>query len=55
MMNFMQVLSKDEIKEMNDDLVKWIRKELKGKYSTYIYNCLSDIRHLVEDMRRDKK
>ena len=48
----MRVLGNNELKQMNKEILAWFEKELKGKNSTYIYNLLLMIKHLVEDLRR---
>lgn len=54
-MDFMQVLSDEEIKKMNNDLVKWFKKALAGKYGTYIYNVVSQIKNLYEHIERNEQ
>lgn len=54
-MDFVHMLSDDEIKDMNNDLVKWLKKALVGKYGTYIYNIVHSVKSLYEEIERNEQ
>lgn len=54
-MDFIHALSDDEVKDMNKDLIKWLRKALVGKYGTYIYNVVYQIKSLYESIERNEQ
>ena len=47
---FMQILTKEEGDKMNREMIQWVREALKGKYSTYVYNILNQLRSLLKNI-----
>lgn len=45
----MMIISDKEKKEMNKEIISWVRKELKEKNWTYLYNWLLSLKQLYEN------
>jgi len=51
----LRTVSKEEGDQMDKDTVKWVKKILKTKYGTYIYNLLLELKHFIEEIERNGK
>lgn len=51
----MQVLSDEQVKKMNREIVSWVRKVLKEKHGVHVYNILLQLKHWTEEIERDEK
>lgn len=47
---YMQALSKEEEKQMNKEIVNWVRKTLNGEHGTHLYNILRQLKYLMEEV-----
>jgi len=50
----LQVLSEEEVKRLNDNLVQWVQETLDGDNGTYLSNILNQVKSLMEHMTRKK-
>ena len=53
-MNFVQELTPEMKKKWDNELVTWLRKALKGKYGTYIYNVVHSVKQLYDHIERNE-
>jgi len=51
----LRAISKEEGDQMDKDTVKWVKKILKTKHGTYIYNILIELKHFIEEIGRNEK
>ena len=47
---FLQVLTKEQSDKMNREILQWVKRALKGKYGTYVYNILHQLRGLLKNI-----
>lgn len=50
---YMRVLNDKEIKQMNTDMVEWVKKSLSGEYGIYLYNILLQLKSLIEGVKHE--
>lgn len=53
--NMLRAISKEEGDQMDKDTVKWVKKILKTKHGTYIYNILIELKHFIEEIERNER
>jgi hypothetical protein len=52
--NYMRVLTNEEQVEMRKNIIKWVEEILESDFSTYLYNILLQIKHMIEYVEREK-
>ena len=52
--NFMQALSKSQVRRMNVQILAWVEKTLKGDNGVYLYNILNDLKCIYPGSSADR-
>ena len=49
----LMALSKEQVKQMNREMVAWVKETLKGPHNTYLYNILLQLKNWEADRLRE--